>query len=581
MYFLVSQQSPKSSSKSRGRERARSKSASRGKSSPTKSPSRRPVTRSRSRTPSRHDKASTVEVVAVKEVKEIKPAPSKTPSRSRPKSKSPSRGVLKETVVTKRTVTSSVLSSSSGQEQAAHTPVRSSSRIASIIEREKEASYLVKEQMKSEMMSSIKTPPPSIPKKKEEKKVNYEFMGPIGAFLMIFLLPFTVYYVNMACRKTKCSIFQVPSLPRNLLAAFFDTESVLIFFGWMVFQALFAVLPIGRVVEGQPLKYGGKLKYRCNGFLALVVSLAGLGIAVYLKLPVTKAVDKFFKLLTVATIFSIALSKCLYLSSRFVSSRKLAPGGNTGNIIYDYFIGRELNPRIGPLDLKFFCELRPGLIGWVVLDWLMVLKAYQETGAFPPNLVLVTVFQTLYVADALWFEDAILTTMDIIHDGFGFMLCFGDLVWVPFLYNLQPRFLLETGFTLPWYCLAPIAVLNLIGYMIFRLSNSQKNLFRKDPKHPVFAGMETVPTQSGRKLLASGWWGMCRKPNYLGDLIMAFAWSLTTGFGHIFTYFYPLYFLVLLIHRERRDNEQCASKYGASWDRYCERVKYRIFPYIY
>ena len=75
-----------------------------------------------------------------------------------------------------------------------------------------------------------------------------------------------------------------------------------------------------------------------------------------------------------------------------------------GNIIYDFFIGRELNPRIGPLDLKFFCELRPGLIGWVMLDWLMVLKAYQDTGAFPPNLVLVTVFQTLYVADALWFE---------------------------------------------------------------------------------------------------------------------------------------------------------------------------------
>ncbi|KAK3732989.1 hypothetical protein RRG08_002595 [Elysia crispata] len=572
-----SEKSPKS--KSRGRDRARSKSASRGKASPSKSPSRRPVTRSRSRTPGRHGKSNTAEAVAVQEIKEVKSAP-KTPIRDHPKSKSPSRGAQRETVVTKRTIVTSVVSSSSGQEEAAHTPVRSSSRIASLIEREKEASYLIKEQMKSEMMTNMKTPP-SEPKKKEDKSPKYEFMGPIGAFLLIVLLPLTVYYVNMACRKTKCSILEVPSLPRNFVAAFFDTEACLIFFGWMAFQALLAVLPVGRVVDGQPLKSGGKLKYRCNGFLALVVSLAGLGVAVYLKLPVTKVVDKFFKLMTVATIFSIICSKCLYLSSHFVSSKKLAPGGNTGNIIYDFFIGRELNPRIGPLDLKFFCELRPGLIGWVMLDWLMVLKAYQDTGVFPPNLVLVTVFQTLYVADALWFEDAILTTMDILHDGFGFMLCFGDLVWVPFLYSLQPRFLLETGFTLPWYCLAPITVLNLIGYMIFRFSNSQKNLFRKDPKHPVFSGMETVPTQTGRKLLASGWWGMCHKPNYLGDLIMAFAWSLTTGFGHIFTYFYPLYFLVLLIHRERRDNEQCAAKYGASWDRYCQRVKYRIFPYIY
>jgi len=37
----------------------------------------------------------------------------------------------------------------------------------------------------------------------------------------------------------------------------------------------------------------------------------------------------------------------------------------------------------------------------------------------------------------------VLTTMDIVHDGFGLMLAFGDLVWVPFLYSLQARFVLE------------------------------------------------------------------------------------------------------------------------------------------
>ena len=60
----------------------------------------------------------------------------KTPIRDHPKSKSPSRGAQRETVVTKRTIVTSVVSSSSGQEEAAHTPVRSSSRIASLIERE-------------------------------------------------------------------------------------------------------------------------------------------------------------------------------------------------------------------------------------------------------------------------------------------------------------------------------------------------------------------------------------------------------------------------------------------------------------
>ena len=34
---------------------------------------------------------------------------------------------------------------------------------------------------------------------------------------------------------------------------------------------------------------------------------------------------------------------------------------------------------------------------------------------------------------------AILTTMDITTDGFGYMLAFGDLAWVPFTYSLQAR----------------------------------------------------------------------------------------------------------------------------------------------
>ena len=67
-------------------------------------------------------------------------------------------------------------------------------------------------------------------------------------------------------------------------------------------------------------------------------------------------------------------------------------------------MGHELNPRIGLLDLKFFCELRPGLIGWVVLNVAMLLEAYQRDGTCPPAMTMVCVFQIIYVADALWFE---------------------------------------------------------------------------------------------------------------------------------------------------------------------------------
>jgi hypothetical protein len=55
----------------------------------------------------------------------------------------------------------------------------------------------------------------------------------------------------------------------------------------------------------------------------------------------------------------------------------------------------------------------------------------------------VCLFHLLYVMDGLWNETAILTTMDITTDGFGFMLAFGDIAWVPFTYSLQARYLAD------------------------------------------------------------------------------------------------------------------------------------------
>ena len=53
------------------------------------------------------------------------------------------------------------------------------------------------------------------------------------------------------------------------------------------------------------------------------------------------------------------------------------------------------------------------------------------------------------------------------------------------------------------------------------------------------------------------------------------------GFNHILPYFYVIYFTLLLVHREARDERQCRKKYGVAWDRYCQRVPYRILPYVY
>lgn len=225
--------------------------------------------------------------------------------------------------------------------------------------------------------------------------------------------------------------------------------------------------------------------------------------------------------------------------------------------------------------------MRPGLIGWVLINYCMMAKQYELHGTITGSMILVCIFQTWYILDALIFEESILTTMDIVHDGFGFMLAFGDLCWVPFTYSLQARFLVDYPTELSPPAGFLIVVLHTVGYAIFRGSNSQKDQFRRNPNHPSVSHLETLWTLRGTKLIVSGWWGFCRHPNYLGDLMMGLAWSLPCGFSHVLPYFYFVYFTVLLLHRQLRDEAHCRKKYGSDWDRFCEKVKWRLVPGLY
>lgn len=296
-----------------------------------------------------------------------------------------------------------------------------------------------------------------------------------------------------------------------------------------------------------------------------------------------------------------------------VEKRELAAGGHSGNMLYDWFIGRELNPRVtlplfGEIDIKEFMELRPGLLGWVLIDFAFAAHQYKIHGYVSDSMFLITAFQTMYVFDSYWMESAICTTMDITTDGFGFMLAFGDLVWVPFIYSLQTRYLAVYPVNLGLIGSTGILAVLSLGYYIFRSSNNEKNRFRTDPSDPLVAHLKYMETKSGSKLLISGWWGTARHINYLGDWIMAWSYCLPTGiagyvvqhsstadggvvaqaiqgdargWGMIITYFYVVYFGVLLVHREMRDEAKCLRKYGDDWLEYRKLVPYRIIPYIY
>ncbi|XP_072106467.1 delta(14)-sterol reductase LBR isoform X2 [Mobula birostris] len=526
------------------------------------------------------------------------PARTQTPKQSNSRGKEPRKLVEKEEV---RTVDISKLKSVH-QIQENSTNSKATCVTDYTGEKEKNKIYRLVEQKTCKEIVTDQLGLYNLQAKKEEAKlVNLEakdghlhakkqavqiqelgFGARVGAAVMIFLLPAILILLLLMCTQDDPSILNFPpQIPHPL--ALWNSTAFGIFVLWFLFQALLYMLPVGKVVDGVPLANGKKLKYRINALYAFLMCAVVLGVALYNEVNLSYICDHLLQLALSAMMFAFLFSIYLYARSWRVPADDLAPEGNSGSYVYDFFIGRELNPRIRNFDLKYFCELRPGLMGWVVINLGLLFAEMKVQNSDVPSLamILVNCFQLLYVLDALWNEAGILTTMDIVHEGFGYMLAFGDLVWVPFVYSLQAYYLVNHPNELSWPLALAIIVLNTVGYTIFRASNSQKNAFRRNPHDPKLAHLKTIPTATGKSLIVSGWWGFVRHPNYLGDLIMALAWSLPCGFNHILPYFYVIYFTCLLVHREARDEHQCRKKYGVAWNKYCQQVRYRIIPYVY
>jgi hypothetical protein len=74
--------------------------------------------------------------------------------------------------------------------------------------------------------------------------------------------------------------------------------------------------------------------------------------------------------------------------------------------------------------------------------------------------------------------------MDITTDGFGYMLAFGNLCWVPMVYCMQARYLVDFPVDLNYFQVAAVVGLLAGGYYIFRGANGEKDRFRTDPHAP-------------------------------------------------------------------------------------------------
>jgi delta14-sterol reductase len=347
-----------------------------------------------------------------------------------------------------------------------------------------------------------------------------------------------------------------------------------------------AVLFVGSLVlpglerKGYAQPDGTRKDYKLSGMTLFFMTHIALGVITFgFGVSLTPVIAHFWSIFIVANVLAVTWTLVLLVRSRRPGVLKYPhPEGNPlPESVKDLWFGAEQNPTWLGVDLKMFLY-NPSLIGVYVIVLAFAYAQHDRLRVITPQTACLVAFWFGYLFTHYAKEEFMLSTWDVTSENLGFMLVWGDLVYVPFLYSLPGWWLIDErgAFTATQW--VSLSLFYLCALWVFREANWQKERFKQDRETRIWGRpAETV----GGRLLVSGWWGLARKINYTGEVGVYLAFALTTGFASFYPYLLPLSLTLLLVQRAARDDKKCRNKYGELWRKYCERVRFRLVPFVY
>lgn len=222
-----------------------------------------------------------------------------------------------------------------------------------------------------------------------------------------------------------------PLLPKTQLVLPGRTEWLAILGYLFSFSILGVVLP-GKIYEGNLLANGTRLRYKCNGFFVtgvVVITLVTSHLNGYI--DGAWVANNYGKLFVAANIFAFCLSTLLLIRGRICRPPNWL---RSRSLVEDFVMGAELNPFLFGLDLKFL-SYRPSMAGWLIINLSFVCKQLDHLGYITNRMILYQLTTMWYIWDYFLHEPMMLSTWDIIAEHFGFMLVWGDYVFVVFAFR--------------------------------------------------------------------------------------------------------------------------------------------------
>lgn len=403
------------------------------------------------------------------------------------------------------------------------------------------------------------------------------------------------------------SAFTLPGIDDGLNAAKF----------LLAFAALALLLDVslpGKIEVGPETATGHVPKYcdnarkHCVIFTGLFVfcsNLAVFGLRTWYFYDFGVFFDVFPASVTLLNGFGMALAMFLYVKGLYFPSTSDA--GSSGSLLKDFSWGTELYPRVCGVDIKRFINCRFSMTFWMLAGLSYTYKSFTMHGKVDWGLALSAVSQFLYLVKFFHWEIGYMRSIDIIVDRAGWEIQWGCLVWVPTVYSLHTRFLVLHPSAYSAFEAGLIFSIGFVAVILNYWSDQQRQHFRENFKGTngwvgtassykvwrqdvkyIEAWYEVV-APNGKKekrrslLLASGFWGIARHPQYFFELTAAWSWTLLANpfKNGALVLFYSVFLTILLTERAVRDHRKCSRKYGKYWDEYCKLVPYKILPGVF
>ncbi len=418
------------------------------------------------------------------------------------------------------------------------------------------------------------------------------FRRAIGPFLLLLLAPPFVVVLHMVSTRFDGSIASFVRADSSVLLEAIPTPSwnaLRIVLGWFAFATISMVGLPGGWSEGSITPSGLRPRYRGNGLSAWIVTHALLAFgwaAGFFR--ATDIYREFGAILIVLSLIALPLCALIYLKGRFFPSTRDAV--LTGYPLFDFFQGIELHPSVFGLDLKQLFNCRISMMGWSVLTLVMAAHQFETLGRISNGMLVTTSLIVLYLFKFFVWEAGYFRSLDIMHDRFGYYLCWGVLAWVPGVYTSASQYLAEHPRDLHPALATGLFVLGVVALLTNYAADAQRQRVRAAQGHanvfgrPARTLVARYRTSDGEErdnlLLVSGFWGLSRHFHYVPEIVLALAWTLPVG-AVLAPYAYVLFLTILLIDRAERDDERCRAKYGPTWDEYCRLVPSRIVPGFY